>query len=512
MVCRRAHGSLAGGRAASALAPPLLALAALLLTGCAGLDPYRAAPAAQHLQRPDDVGRCARLLQEVDRRIDAAGVRDGQSAPVAGFPYLRADRLTAALAPPPAHDPRFAAWTGLLAQLDQQARRLELTHADLAPLALVETCRTVLAVADETPEARALLHAAAVVPDDYSPALRGLGLYALARLPFAAGVRQWQRATEAVFAIPEPDLPLQGELRRYAPAAPAGPLPRLPQAPALGLPVLDDARLRALIVQHAPLLQIDRATDADDPGALRWVEADGRLQVATDPALPVAYVRTTYTLLQGRAHLQLIYGFWFARRPAAGPLDLLAGALDGLLWRVTLAADGTPLVFDSIHPCGCYHLFFASSRVEPRPPPRRRADSGEEGALDETLFMPQAGRLDVAASERVLLRLAAGTHYLQRVSVVAADGAGPAALAYALRDDDELRSLPLPAGGRRSAFGPDGLIAGTERAERWLFWPMGIRSAGQMRQWGRHATAFVGRRHFDDPRLLERYFALTGPS
>jgi len=471
MVCRRAHGSLAGGRAASALAPPLLALAALLLTGCAGLDPYRAAPAAQHLQRPDDVGRCARLLQEVDRRIDAAGVRDGQSAPVAGFPYLRADRLTAALAPPPAHDPRFAAWTGLLAQLDQQARRLELTHADLAPLALVETCRTVLAVADETPEARALLHAAAVVPDDYSPALRGLGLYALARLPFAAGVRQWQRATEAVFAIPEPDLPLQGELRRYAPAAPAGPLPRLPQAPALGLPVLDDARLRALIVQHAPLLQIDRATDADDPGALRWVEADGRLQVATDPALPVAYVRTTYTLLQGRAHLQLIYGFWFARRPAAGPLDLLAGALDGLLWRVTLAADGTPLVFDSIHPCGCYHLFFASSRVEPRPPPRRRADG-----------------------------------------VVAADGAGPAALAYALRDDDELRSLPLPASGRRSAFGPDGLIAGTERAERWLFWPMGIRSAGQMRQWGRHATAFVGRRHFDDPRLLERYFALTGPS
>jgi hypothetical protein len=120
--------------------------------------------------------------------------------------------------------------------------------------------------------------------------------------------------------------------------------------------------------------------------------------------------------------------------------------------------------------------------------------------------MPQAGRLDVAAGERVLLRLAAGTHYLQRVSVVAADGAGPAALAYALRDDDELRSLPLPAGGRRSAFGPDGLIAGTERAERWLFWPMGIADAGSMRQWGRHATAFVGRRHFDEPDLLERRF------
>jgi hypothetical protein len=27
-----------------------------------------------------------------------------------------------------------------------------------------------------------------------------------------------------------------------------------------------------------------------------------------------------------------------------------------------------------------------------------------------------------------------------------------------------------------------------------------------MRQWGRHATAFVGKRHFDDAHLFERYF------
>ena len=41
---------------------------------------------------------------------------------------------------------------------------------------------------------------------------------------------------------------------------------------------------------------------------------------------------------------------------------------------------------------------------------------------------------------------------------------------------------------------------------RFLFWPMGIASAGAMRQWGHHATAFVGRRHFDDPELLEQRF------
>jgi hypothetical protein len=67
---------------------------------------------------------------------------------------------------------------------------------------------------------------------------------------------------------------------------------------------------------------------------------------------------------------------------------------------------------------------------------------------------------------------------------------------------------PPGAAPTRSAYGPDGLVPGTERAERFLFWPMGIPSAGQMRQWGRHATAFVGRRHFDDADLFEKRFVL----
>jgi hypothetical protein len=54
-------------------------------------------------------------------------------------------------------------------------------------------------------------------------------------------------------------------------------------------------------------------------------------------------------------------------------------------------------------------------------------------------------------------------------------------------------------------------MPGTERGERYFFWPTGVESAGQMRQWGHHATAFVGRRHFDDPRLLDSYFVRSDP-
>ena len=36
----------------------------------------------------------------------------------------------------------------------------------------------------------------------------------------------------------------------------------------------------------------------------------------------------------------------------------------------------------------------------------------------------------------------------------------------------------------------------------------GALDAGAMRQWGHHATAFVGRRHFDDADLIERRFVI----
>ena len=77
---------------------------------------------------------------------------------------------------------------------------------------------------------------------------------------------------------------------------------------------------------------------------------------------------------------------------------------------------------------------------------------------------------------------------------------------YRLGAEDALRSIVREDGTTRSLYGPDGMVPGTERAERALFWPLGIRDAGAMRQWGRHATAFVGRRHFDEAFLLDRYF------
>jgi hypothetical protein len=156
-------------------------------------------------------------------------------------------------------------------------------------------------------------------------------------------------------------------------------------------------------------------------------------------------------------------------------------------------------VYDSIHPCGCYHLFFPTDRVTIRP---------AERSLDEGMFAPQTLAVPTGDAA-VVLRVESGTHYVQRVSF---GRRGDAGVRYQLDDDRRLAVLPRPDGGTRSAYGDSGLMAGSERGERYFFWPMGIESAGQLRQWGRHATAFVGRRHFDDPMLLDSYFALRPAS
>ena len=143
-----------------------------------------------------------------------------------------------------------------------------------------------------------------------------------------------------------------------------------------------------------------------------------------------------------------------------GGLDLLAGKLDGLVWRVTLAPDGTPLVYDTMHPCGCYHMFFPTPATQPTAAP----EYGIEWA-----FSPQTLPA-VGLGDQVLLRIAAGTHYIDQLRV---EAVADSTTRYAWRDYDTLRSLPAGANGRRSVFGPDGFIDGTDRPEAWLFWPHG---------------------------------------
>jgi hypothetical protein len=493
----------------SALRRAILPLAAAAaLGGCAAIAPPRAAAPES------DVARCEQAFAAADAAIDRAGVVDAYGARVPGFPYLRADRFLASFAAEPLTAAQRDRLVALMIDAEREAREVALDSlpraarhelddglgAGDAALVLDRCAETLRAFDAASPEFAARLARAARVPDDYQTWQRVLGLYPLAAVPFAAGVRRYENEIRAAFAAPLGELPVRGTLAHYRPqaderlstAAVAALLARAPRDP-LGLPQLGPDDARALLATFAPELVVDVASDDDRPGTAT-IAADGARDV--DPRVPVAYVRLAYARVEARVLPQLVYGFWFKARPRDSALDLLGGHLDGLLWRVTIGADGRPLVYDSIHPCGCYHQFFPTPGARLRP---------VEPTLEETAFVPQA-LPPLEAQTRVTLRVESGTHYLQRIVI---DAPVPAtAHRYALVAEERLRRLPRPDGGTASYFGPDGLVPGTERGERYFFWPMGIPSPGAMRQWSRHATAFIGRRHFDEPFLIERYFAV----
>ncbi len=485
---------------------------ALLASGCASLGSMQSA----HLASDSQVLRdCAQWYRELDARVDAAGVRDAQEARIAGYPYLRVNRLLAsfrgeaAASRPALHD-----LVERMHELDLLARRREAANLlsidndpalrDLFGERMVTQrasgCGAILRDADLTePAALAALLERAVVPDDYSTLSRVLGFYALSKIPFAAGVRRHEEETRTAFAR-EPAVPAGGNVVRYAPPS-APPLPRALLATMiehaavnpLRIPEPRDSELETLFAAYAPSFEVEITGDHDRFGALRWLR-DAPMP-SVDAADLAVYRHLAWTRYRGRVLLQLVYSIWFPERPPLSDGDILAGKLDGITWRVTLAPDGEPLVYDVMHPCGCYHMFFPTPRAVPLPVP--------EGET-EWMFSPQA-LPRIAEGERPVLRIATRTHHLERISVVRG---ADSVVRYELRPYDELRSIQRLDGRRSSVFGQDGLIAGSERLERFLFWPMGIPSAGAMRHWGRHATAFVGRRHFDDPDLIEKRFEL----
>ncbi|WP_168012307.1 hypothetical protein [Halomonas salinarum] len=537
------------------VAPSLLLatalLATVLLAGCATSPAWRQAGEDSPARLADR--RCLALLDAFDDRVRTAGVADAGSTRIEGFAYLRTDRLLAsfrdALADGRLDEAAFNDWLARQRALDRQARRIEaanlpmaarqalaMTLGDADPAAAANACGDRLLAHELSPAdpdpyawpgssahaARQALLARVEVPSEYRVWQRALGLYPLTRIGLALGYEGWKADYLTSFTRPSAAIPLRGRLHRYVPArsgsgreAAARALREAPRSP-LGLVELDAATLRTLAVAHAPVFTVDTRGNDDRLGAPVWWRSPDGVRPAVDTGRPLVDVRLSHTRFNGAVLPQLVYTAWFPARTRVGALDILAGRLDGLVWRVTLGEDGRPLIYDSIHPCGCYHLFF------PVPPLERVAVAADRDLREAPLTPIAAPRL--GAGERIELRLAAVSHYLLKLGVSgekkgvspAATRAPPSGVAadvtsYRLNPVNEAprfgqRSLPLPGGGRRSLFGPDGLVGGSERLERFLLWPSGISSPGAMRQWGRHATVFVGERHFDEPYLFEGAF------
>jgi hypothetical protein len=480
----------------------------MFIAGCAQVGQPQGADLASPAIAIQD---CAWWFTRLDETVDRAGVRDAGAYRIPGFPYLRTDRFSASFRNDVKDDPAaFAAWVDRLRNLDATARAYELRNLPAYLLASLkvpdknaataksDACAAELSRHDLAATLqRGALVAQAVVPDDYIERNRVLGLYPIATLPFSIGVNRWQEETVATFRRTAAGDSEASDFTRYEPFA--NPLSARrtraifarAQTDRLGIPQFSADERDSLFQTFAPIFEIETSGVFDHFGSPVWGTGPTPL---VDVAGPVVYRRLAFTRYGDRVLVQLVYTIWFSERPPGNALDLLSGRLDGLVFRVTLDRKGQPLVYDTIHPCGCYHMFFPTARVTVRPSPQL----GIEWA-----FVP-ATLPSVDTVHRIVISVASRSHYIVNLRF----DTGGHGTVYRFAEDDELRELPTINGTTRSAFGPDGIVPATERGERILFWPTGVDNTGAMRQWGKHATAFLGRRHFDDPDLIERRFSI----
>lgn len=477
---------------------------AVVIQGCTTLRPYP----EPSLSSEESI--CLHWLEDIEASLERHDIHDPEALRINGFPQLRVNRFLASMSDSTTSQDAFAEWLEELRLLDSTRKNLALANLPASARQQLVTKIPVRGSFDQALEHcgkrlntfslnnakhKRILVEQAQVPDAYQSWKRIVGLYPLAKYAAAIGIERLHRELDANFKVPLKKLSQVGRLIRYKPPnrkpISAERITEILMAAydnPLGIPRLTSLQLQQLLAHFAPMWEIDTRNDTDKIGA---VSLDNDNQPQIDTNQPTVYVTHQYTRWHGKVLLQLVYQIWLPAREKTGMLDLYGGSLDSVIWRVTLSPEGKPIAFDNIHGCGCYYLLF--------PAPGYRAIPPKDGA--EPVLSPKA-IATVLPGQRLLLRLQSLAHYLQQVQPVE-DTAETATLNYVFQDLGQLRSLQLPNGSKQSLYGEDGLVDASARAERFLLWPYGIASPGAMRQWGAHAIAFIGRRHFDDPFLLE---------
>jgi hypothetical protein len=485
----------------------VLALLALLPAGCAIIPaPTRSA----RVGGSDALGSCADFFADLDHRAAQAQVLDSGAFRVEGYPYLRVNRFLASFRKEVGDKAAFAAWVDQMQALDQDSRKYEIANLPQATGSIpgsandknglygkVASCGNLLKAADfKDSQPQAALRKRATVPDEYLSLPRVLGLYPLTSLFVSHGVSNWHAAAHKTFST-EP--PVGWQTTRYVPEK-SNELPAaraiVVQAPhdALGIPAYSPDARQALFQVYAPAWEVQTEAEYDRIGAPVWTAQD---ELAIDTRQPLTYTLLSFTRFGKEILTQLNYIIWFPARPKENALDLYGGLLDGLNYRVTLDKNGEPLLYETIHNCGCYYEAYPTRRLKVR----EKIDYAEPPLI---LKAPEL----TPSREFMTVTMESRTHYVQHL-YPSARRSQPEAQAYSLVDYGELRSIHDTKGGRRSMFSPDSLAPGSERLERFILWPTGVVSPGAMRQWGRHAVAFVGERHFDDPFSMDKMFMET---
>lgn len=460
-------------------------LASSILAGCSGTPEQ-----SPFVGWYKGYASCRDEYAQMDARVAKAGVGDPTYHRVPGFPYLRTDRTTASFAHEVQGLEQTFGWVRRMREFDQEAREFEyrnlgmsMQEAAIQRFRFLDCGRTLAGIELEDPAVLAHLRNSVSPPDEYSGVARALGAYPLMVPLLRSRLASEHAAVKQDFSRPLPELDAGGPLELWMvnpqkePELAAEGFKKV-IADELGFPGLTDSRWQSLAERHAPALWIETASERDRPGTPVWTDAG----VGVDLDKPWVNFTIGFARFGGQPVAQFTYFFWFRGANAQQPID-------GLVWRVSLDMQANVIAYESLHASGRNHYWF------PVQPLERRAANGY---WQQPRLFPQ----EQVPAEQPVLRLRAGTHAVRRV-LTSSDAAGTPVRPYELRRYEDLNMLPLPKGGTRSLFAPDGSIPGTQGDDPVWLWSSGVRNPGVLKQYAHLTPAYVGREHFDAPYLLE---------
>ncbi len=453
-------------------------------------------PAAAQDTFPDTTSKeflanCRSKFAEVDAAISHAGAGYAGYHRIKGFPYLRSDRMLAAFGDKVSSFEAFDIWTYELRENDGFARSVE-----LANMGMPDVERSTL-LTDLRLCAVWLSNQELADSDTLQKVYQEAQLPSRTPPPDLARMRALDRAIQRQQAAIKSDLSRDGKpattkVAAWVPRQVTHSMepPRLLQDP-LGRIGYTPTDWQEMAEQLAPRWLIETAGTFDSIGAPAW-SADGKAII--DPRRHLVYYMPSYARVQGRTLVQIVYFVWFSERVSTSHMpDLLAGKIDGLMWRVTLDPSGHPLLFDSMHMSGFDQIWFVPDSVT-----RKNTTSRDE---DPLLVVPV-----VSPEPHMAVRVHSGSHSPWRI-VEESTAPEPADIQeYELVRYDDLMTLPIGGNRTKSFFDARGIVPGSERTS-----PIpsaGMANAGAIREWGNHPTAITGRHYFDDPGLIEHFFVL----
>ncbi len=190
------------------------------------------------------------------------------------------------------------------------------------------------------------------------------------------------------------------------------------------------------------------------------VRAASDSDILIDSDTPALYAEQRQFSTATADYTNLIYRAHFAEVPGGyAPYYLTAGRNVGLLVIVTLDSKGRPLLYTTLHTCGCY-LSFTPTTFLPRTmlpadwPKKRQTVFGE--SLPAYLDYSAPG----SDQQRVQIRIRPGSHRVMDIQLVTPEEIPEPTLAVPLLPLAELNRLPLENGQTTSFYAASGCRAG----------------------------------------------------